>query len=82
MGRWTTDKPTVPGWYWRRTLPDPTDPYDEPLDGVVFVRVLDTGISRTPVVFIDVLMNAYRRVDEMDALWYGPLTPPDEKEGE
>ena len=64
---WTTDKPTVPGWYWLRA------PKHGWGDCILWVEDHGDGFC------IDVGSGDIETVDEIDGQWVGPLDPPKEK---
>ncbi len=64
---WTTDKPTVPGWYWWR--------FDTHLFGLK-QQVVEVYLDEALVVKID---NERHKIDEMNGDWSSaPLEPPKE----
>lgn len=71
--RWTTKKPTVPGWYFYRDREGFIDIMGleryEKLDGRCWVQVVSTTITRRSMLLL--------RVEEIEGEWAGPLIPPD-----
>ena len=58
---WTTEKPTMPGWYWHK------GPFFEPM-----IFLLDK--DETGAMFL--LEGGCWEFDELDGQWAGPLEPP------
>jgi hypothetical protein len=63
---WTTEKPTVPGWYWWRR------PYGK--------REIQTIIRVKEYKFQPGIVFIYsgRRIEDCRGEWAGPLEPPEE----
>lgn len=71
---WTTEKPTVPGWYWARGLPH------YPAPQIAYVSFA----HRNVMVQAHLPDGAYEGLLENlpDVLWSGPLAAPQEGEGD
>lgn len=69
--KWTTDRPTKPGYYWLNEWDcDPEPVQVSALAGGPTLYVLEIGVGR----------DIPRRLDNTEfnngARWYGPITPP------
>jgi hypothetical protein len=69
LPKWTTEKPTVPGWYWWRA-----NGKDDSI-----VRLIETQEGGLIVQFETGHCAYVRNVP--DGEWAGPLTPPSDGEG-
>ncbi len=63
--RWTSEKPSVPGWYWYRGETDLNE----------IIVWVSTDLR---VVFAGTNFRSWP-VEEIAGEWSGPLTPPDDQ---
>ena len=67
---WTSEKPTVPGWYWHRQ--------HDAVNGVRFVRICE--IERVGnTLFVLGLQPGRFVLENASGAWAGPLEPPKEQ---
>ena len=65
--KWTSEKPSVPGWYWWHDVDRPGTP--------CIVQVISDGYGLT----VYGLEEYSRRLYETHGEWAGPLTEPEEE---
>ena len=65
---WTTNKPTVPGWYWYRERHT-----DRPL--ILDVQQLPGG-KLAFLANLNRLGEDYVYIEDLNGEWAGPLSPP------
>lgn len=67
--KWTSDKPTQPGWYWWRSQVFPI---------LTMFHVIETSDYH---FFVDNWGGGSMSTLDMDGQWSGPLEPPTEGGG-
>ena len=76
---WTTDKPTVPGWYWYRYYSSLTC---MPKVAITVMGKVETGCDYQSYTFtwltgVDYEVEA-KNVTELSGEWAGPIPEPEE----
>ena len=71
--KWTSTKPTRPGWYWWRNASS----CEDSISLVVYVEITPNGVGKGCVSFA--YGERYRQLKQMNGEWAGPLEPPGEK---